>query len=253
MAARPFHEIGSDLARQIRLIVSDVDGTLTTEDDSVSQAAVEAMRRLEEDGVVVGLASGRAMPRVESLAVQAGLGGPIIAENGGIAKLRREGALVDLGYSREPALRALERLRLAFPGAVQETEDDRLRLVDLGIKVHGIATSDLMKHLQDVELLDSGYMLHLLQKGVSKGNTLLLLLGMMEDRSLAPESVMVFGDSTTDLSLFERFTHSVLVMNPRLPATEVQAVERVAQYESGLPMGEGFAQVVNHLLDARRR
>ncbi|MDY6917586.1 MAG: HAD hydrolase family protein [Chloroflexota bacterium] len=251
MTARPFREMGSDLARRIRLIVSDVDGTLTAEDDTVSQAAVEAMRRLEEDGVVVGLASGRAMPRVDSVAARAEITGPLIGENGAIARLRREGALVDLGYSREPALRALERLKQAYPGAIRETEDDRLRLVDVGIKVRGIATSDLMEHLQDVELLDSGYMLHLLQKGVSKGNTLVALLGMMGERNLALENVMVFGDSTTDLSLFKRFTHSVLVVNPRLPASEVQALERVAQYESELSMGEGFAQVVNHLLKVR--
>lgn len=245
-------EIGPDLARRVRLVVSDIDGTLTVEDRSVSENALDALRRLEGRGIMVGLASGRAMPRVESVAERAAASGPLIAENGGIAKLRRDHALLDLGYSRGPALEAMERLKHLFPGAIEDTEDDVLRLVDVGIKSHGIAASDLRKHLDDVELLDSGYMLHLLQKGISKGRTLSQVLGEVGDGSLTPDDVMVFGDSTTDLSLFELFTHSVLVVNPRLPAIEIEVVERVARYESGLPMGDGFAQVVNHLLEVRR-
>jgi hypothetical protein len=39
----------------------------------------------------------------------------VIGENGGIAKLRPAGRLLDLGYSREPALKDLERLKQFVP------------------------------------------------------------------------------------------------------------------------------------------
>ena len=246
-----YRQIGPDLALQIRLVVTDVDGTMTTAEDSMSLAALEAVRRLEAQGIVVGLASGRALPRLESVAGRAGITGPIIAENGGVAKLRRDDQLVDLGYSRKPAMRALEKLKGLFPKAIEETEDDKFRLVDIGIKSHGVETVELRSHLDDVELLDSGYMLHLLQKGVSKGLTLMRLLGEVGDGSLSQEEVMVFGDSTTDMSLFQLFPHSVLIINPRLATQQRQAMLEVAEYVSDLPFGDGFAEVVQHILYCR--
>ncbi len=248
---QPYRQIGPGLALQIQLVVTDVDGTMTNADDSLSLAALEAVRQLEEQGIVVGLASGRALPRLEYLVQRAGINGPIIAENGGVAKLTRDDQLADLGYSRQPAMRALEKLKGLFPQAIEETEDDKYRLIDVGIKSHGVETAELRSHLDDVELLDSGYMLHLLQKGVSKGLTLIRLLAKIGDGSLSPDKVMVFGDSTTDISLFQLFPHNVLIVNPRLPAQQRQAVLEVAEYVSDLPFGEGFAQVVLHILDAR--
>lgn len=249
---QPYREIGRAVARRIRLVVSDVDGTLTTADNSISPSALEAIRRLEAVGIAVGLASGRALPRLEPLALRGGVTGPVIAENGGIAKLRMDGELVDLGYSRQPAVEALRALQGLFPGAIEQTFDDKFRLVDMGIRSYGVEAAELRRHLKDVQLLDSGYMLHLLQKGVSKGRTLARLLGKVGDGSLSPEEVMVFGDSNTDVSMFELFRHSVLVANPRLSEQQRQLLEEAAAYASDLPMGEGFAQVARHLLDLRQ-
>jgi len=233
-------------------VVSDVDGTLTTADDSVSAAALEAIRRLEQGGIAVGLASGRALPRLEPLAERGGVTGPIIAENGAIAKLRIDGELMDLGYSRQPAAEAFEKLRSLFPGAIEETYDDEFRLVDFGIRSHGVEAGELRRHLEDVQLLDSGYMLHLLEKGVSKGSTLARLLGEVGDGSLSSEEVMVFGDSNTDVSLFQFFRHGVFIANPRLSEQQRWALEEAAEYASDLPLGDGFAQVAQHILGLRR-
>lgn len=67
---------------------------------------------------------------------------------------------------------------------------------------------------------------------------------------LSPEQVMVFGDSPTDVSLFQLFPHSVLIPNPVLSA-EDDILRKAARYESALPSGEGFAQVVFHFLKVR--
>jgi len=216
--------------------------------------ALEAVHRLEEQGIVVGLASGRTLPRVESLARDLGIKGPIIAENGGVAKLKTNGELVDLGYSHYPAIRALEKLKRLFPHAVEETEDDRYRLVDVGIKTDEVETAELRRHLEDteVDLLDSGFMLHLLPKEVSKGRTLLRLLGEIGGGDLSPQEVIVFGDSPTDVSLFQLFPHSVLIINPGIPVQETQALAEMAEYVSDLPFGEGFAQVAFYILATRR-
>ena len=249
--AESYQRITPRLARQIRLAMTDVDGTITSGDGSFSSVVLEAVHRLEEQGIMVGLVSGRNLPKLESFAGDLGISGPIIGENGAVARAKPEGEVIDLGYSQRPAIEALEKLKALFPDAIEERDWNKYRTVDLVFRTHGVESEELRKHLEDVELLDSGYVLHLVQKGVSKGKTLLRLLDKIGDGSLSPDEVLVIGDSSTDMSLFQSFIHSVLVPNPRLPAEQVQMLRNVAKYESDLPFGEGFAQVVFHVLNAR--
>jgi len=249
--SKSYRQITPDLVSQIRLVITDVDGTLTGSDGSVSPACCGAISHLQEHGIIVGLASGRTLPSLESLALDLGISGPIIAENGGVAKLKAHEELVDLGYTRRPALEALKTLKTLFPDAITEREDNKDRMVDVVIWSYGVETDELRRHLRDTQLLDSGYILHLLQKGVSKGRTLTRLLDKIGDGNLSPAEIMVFGDSLTDISLFELFPHSVLIINPGLSTEQSQLLPEIAEYISDLPVGEGFAEVVFHIIKAR--
>jgi HAD superfamily hydrolase (TIGR01484 family) len=248
---RSYRNIDSQLAYQIRLVMADVDGTLIASGDLLSPVVFKAIRGFEEVGITVGLVSGRTLPGLESMALELETSGPIIAENGGVAKLQVGGEAVDLGYSRQPAIKALEELKKLFPGAIEEREDNKYRSVDIVFKALGIDTEELREHLKGVELLDSGYIFHLMQKGVSKGKTLMKLLPEIGDGTLSATEVMVFGDSLTDLSLFEMFPHSVLIVNPRLSSEHRGTLRNAAGYTSELPFGEGFAEVAFHILGSR--
>jgi HAD superfamily hydrolase (TIGR01484 family) len=245
-------QIDSKLANNISLIMTDVDGTITDILGYVEAIAQSALRALIDDGIMVGFVSGRTLPRLDPIALDIGINGPIIGENGGIVKLRPTGVLLNLGYSREPALKDLERLKQMFPNTIVPTEDDIDRKVDVGFKVQGVATSELKKHLKESELLDSGYMLHLLQKGVSKGGTLKRILPSLCDGKLSPEQVLVLGDSLTDISLFRAFPHSVFIRNNRLSSADRAAMDETAEYVSRLEFGAGFARVARHILGLRR-
>lgn len=231
--------------------MADVDGTLTDGGDLLSPGVLEAIRRFEKVGVMVGLVSGRTLPGLESLALDLGISGPIIAENGGVAKLKVGEEAVNLGYSRQPAIRALEELKRLFPGAIEEREDNKYRSVDIVFRVLGIDIEELRSHVKGVHLLDSGYILHLVQEGVSKGGTLMKLLPKIGDGKLSITEVVVFGDSLTDLSLFEIFPYSVLVVNPRLSSKQREIMRNTARYASELPFGEGFTEVAFHIIDSR--
>jgi phosphoglycolate phosphatase (TIGR01487 family) len=250
---KPYREIPRGLARRIKLIMTDVDGTLLKSGEYVTDEVAGTIRRLQESGITVGLVSGRTVPRLENLAAFTGASGPIIAENGGVARLKPGGESVDLGYSRRPALKATEALKNAYPGLIKEKEDNRDRLVDVAFQAPGIMPEELKKHIRkyNVQLLDSGYMLHLLQKGISKGKTLEILLERWEDGSLSPDEVAVFGDSLTDISLFEMFPNNVRIVNPGLPEEQVGPVREKAAYVSSLPCGEGFIEVAGHIISLR--
>ena len=103
----------------------------------------------------------------------------------------------------------------------------------------------------DVQVLDSTYILHLMQKGIDKGKTLKKLLGMMDGHTIRPDEVLVIGDSMTDLSLFKLFPESVLVPNPNIPEADRNILKEMAHYTSDNEAGAGFVEVVQHILHLR--
>tara|TARA_B100000315_G_scaffold204716_1_gene198190 strand:+ start:57 stop:764 length:708 start_codon:yes stop_codon:yes gene_type:complete len=231
--------------------MTDVDGTIIADGDSISPIVLQAIRGLEEQGIIVGLVSGRTLPRLESMAHALGITGPIIAENGGVAKIEVNSQLMDLGYSRQPALEALAKLKGLYPNAIREREDNKVRLVDVVLWSLGVEVLELRKHLGKTQLLDSGYILHLMQEGISKGKTLMRLLEELVEGSLSPANVMVFGDSATDISLFELFPHSIFIANPKLTIRQSQGPKKIAGYMSELAVEEGFVEVVSRIIDLR--
>jgi hydroxymethylpyrimidine pyrophosphatase-like HAD family hydrolase len=248
---KSYRKITPDLAGRIRLVVADVDGTLLSSGDSVSAAVANSIRSLEHRGIMVGFASGRPLTRLEPLAISLDVSGPIIAENGSVAELKKGSKLFNLGYSRQPALTAIKKLKSDFAGAIREAEDNADRTIDVGFYCKGITVEELERHLEGVQLLDSGYMLHLLQTDVSKGKTLMSLLRLIGDGKLHPNEVMVFGDSATDVSLFTEFENSVLIVNPRLTEKQREGLRNLAKYQSELSFGDGFVEVVSFIIKAR--
>lgn len=244
-------QISTQLARQIKLVMTDVDGTIAAGGEPASPPVAQAIQHLEQRGIGVGLVSGRTLPELEKMASDLSISGPIIAENGGVAKLKVQGKLVDLGHSRQPALEALKQLKALYPGLIRERDDNKDRLIDVVFFAEGIEPSEMRRHIGETQLLDSGYVLHLMQAGISKGKTLQRLLKLMPHKALSASDVMVFGDSLTDLSLFQLFPHCVLVRNPLLDAGHRQEMEKFAEYVSTHAVEEGFVEVVNHILSLR--
>ncbi|MGH2852953.1 MAG: Cof-type HAD-IIB family hydrolase [Solirubrobacteraceae bacterium] len=97
----------------IRLLLSDVDGTLVTPEKALTDASVEAVRRLGEAGVLFALTSGRP-PRGMAMYVEPlGLSTPIAAFNGGMlveprmlveTGMRAEGERLPASADREMAV-----------------------------------------------------------------------------------------------------------------------------------------------------
>jgi HAD superfamily hydrolase (TIGR01484 family) len=246
-----FQAIPSLVACHLRLLMTDVDGTLTLDGERFEPMVADAVARLQADGIAVGLVSGRTLPRLETIAALLGTEGPLIAENGGVARLIRGGPLVDLGYSREPALAAVAKLKSAYPGVVGELDDNKDRHVDVTVSADGVAVEALRAHTNGIQFLDSGYMIHLMADGISKGHTLMSLLDRMGGPPVMLDEVMVCGDSTTDISLFRSFPNSVLIDNPRLSPEQKKAVDGLAAYRGLLPVEAGFVQVVMHIIRSR--
>ena len=231
--------------------MTDVDGTLLARGNILSNEVAEALSALRQAGIVIGLVSGRTLSLLESMAEEFNLTGPIIAENGAIAKVSPQSEMMELGYSRQPAIDALNILKELYPGEIREREDNAERFIDIVIWADGISVEEIRERIKPTQLLDSGYILHLMQEGINKGRTLSKVIDEMKVYS--PDEVMVFGDSVTDLSLFEMFPNNVLIVNPGLPEGQAEIIEKKAAYVSEKQYGEGFTEVALHIVGLLNR
>jgi Cof subfamily protein (haloacid dehalogenase superfamily) len=68
----------------IRLLLSDVDGTLVTRDKALAPRTVESVRKLREAGILFAITSGRPPRGMSMLVDPLDLGTPIAAFNGGL-------------------------------------------------------------------------------------------------------------------------------------------------------------------------
>jgi Cof subfamily protein (haloacid dehalogenase superfamily) len=120
----------------IRLLLSDVDGTLVTPEKVLTDASIEAVRRLGEAGVLFALTSGRP-PRGMAMYVDPlRLSTPIAAFNGGLL-VDREMAVIEQhtipGELLAPAIALLESFALSvwvYRGADWYVRDPRGPHVD---------------------------------------------------------------------------------------------------------------------------
>jgi hypothetical protein len=239
------------MIQRLRLIMTDIDGTLTADGEYFSPGVGEMVSRLQHQGIIVGLVSGRTLLRLTQAAALLGTRGPLIAENGGVAKPDLESELLDLGYSRKPALEAVAKLKAAFPGHISERKDNPYRTVDVTIHTGGIPVEELKKAAPGVQISDSGYMVHVMGEGISKGGTLARILGKVTGSPYEKNEVMVCGDSPTDISLFREFPVSVRIINPKLSVEQIQMMEGTAAYQSELAIEKGFIQVTGLILANR--
>jgi HAD superfamily hydrolase (TIGR01484 family) len=246
-----YREIPANVSRSLRLIMSDVDGTLTAGGEHFRPEIINTIQQLEDVGIMVGLVSGRTLPRLQQVARVLSPDGPLIAENGGVAQLRPGDGLVDLGYSRQTALDAVEKLKVAFFGEIQERKDNIDRMVDVSINTGTISLTELKKVAPDVQISDSGYMVHVMAIGISKGYTLQRILHCLNG-GLKPEEVMVCGDSPTDISLFEYFNNGVWIRNPQLSDEHLTMMAGAASYRSDRAIDAGFIEVAEHIIQARQ-
>ena len=88
----------------IKLVVSDVDGTLVTKDKLLTKATVDAVHRLRDAGIHVALVSSRPPRGMAFLTMELGLTGPIGGFNGATI-LAPDGAVIEERFVPEAAVR----------------------------------------------------------------------------------------------------------------------------------------------------
>lgn len=190
----------------IKAIVVDIDGTLTDRSKVMSTRGIEALRRVQAGGTVVGLASGNVLPVAYGVSTYLGLKGPIVAENGGVVCYRDE--IVEL-FDRELPDRALEHLRRHLE--VEELFTSQWRRTEVGLKRSAdIERVRALLEGWNVVVECTGFAIHIMSPGHGKGAGVRKAAEML---GITTAEVAAFGDSDNDVSMFRECGASVAVGN----------------------------------------
>jgi len=215
--------------------VTDVDGTLTDSSRRLDPDAVSFLRRVEDRGIPVLLATGNVLPVALALCRSLGLSGTIVAENGGMLyrKLRDGSESVERLADQKVALAAFRTLKAAgLP--VRRLFTDRWRESEVAIEPNVSVTSVrrvLREQLVNVE--STGFAIHLMQTGAGK---LPALTRALANEGLTPRDCVILGDGDNDVAMLRAagFGVSFASASPR--------ARRAARYVSSASYAAGFVE-----------
>ncbi len=237
--------INSELIRKLRdidTLVIDIDGTITNEIGLISTEAIELIRQIEKNGVMVSLASGNAYPVVKALAHYIGASGPIIAESGCVLGILDE---IYVFGNRERILEAFRKIKDIYKDRVRESWSNIYRHVDIAIRptIPKDEMIRLVSNFKDVTILDSKFAYHIHPRDIDKGYALEKMCELM---NLSPEYIAAIGDSELDYPMLLKAGFKVALRNAP------DSLKRIADYVTKESYYKGFIEFARLLINAKK-
>jgi hydroxymethylpyrimidine pyrophosphatase-like HAD family hydrolase len=189
------------MAGFIRAVALDLDGTLA-DGDRVSEAAIAAVDRIRDDGLVAMLVTGRILADVNATfpALREHFD-VVVVENGAVLVLGDE--LRDLAEPVEEALASVL--------AEQNVPIGRGRVLLASDARHAQAVVAVVGTLGlDCQIVRNRGALMVLPAGVSKGTA---LIAALEELGISPHNALAVGDAENDLALLHAAEAGVAVAN----------------------------------------
>ena len=218
----------------VKALAVDVDGTLSDDTRRVNLEAVAALRRVQDSGVQVMLASGNVLPIAYALSNYLGFSGPIVAENGGVVYHAQK--VWVLGDQKRPR-EAYEHLRTRMQA--ERLFTDRWRETEVGLK-REVDLEEVKKILEgwDVEVETTGWAIHIMTKGMNK------LIGVRkacEILGIALEDVAAIGDSDNDEMMIRECGWGIAVANA------FEGTRKAASFTAASRDGAGVVEALRWL------
>jgi hypothetical protein len=240
---------------QIRLIATDMDGTLT-QAGQFRPSLLLALAQVQAAGIPVLVVTGRSAGWVSGLVHYLPITGGI-AENVGLyfsqAAPQWLQPIADLASHRQRLQAQFSRLQQQCPH-IQESSDNRFRLTDWTFDVAGLSPATLQQMTDSCRDNGLGFTYSTVQCHIKLADqdkaTGLWQVLQQQYPQLTPAQVLTVGDSPNDESLFDRrqFPCSVGVANVRHYLDEL--AHRPA-YITQAEAGQGFCELVEWLLAAQ--
>lgn len=188
-----------------KAVAIDIDGTITYANRAINCKTVEALRKLK---IPVVLATGNISCYARTAAKLIGVSDIVICENGGVVRFSYDGDDVVLGDIVK-CLRAVELLKKHFDVELLDAEY-RKSEVCLRRNFDIEEGREIIKEIEGVKLIDSGFAYHIVDANVSKGKALRYIA---EKIGLDVKDFLAIGDSENDIDLLKTAGFGVAVAN----------------------------------------
>ncbi len=252
----PLSEVSSTSFSKIRLIATDMDGTLTRR-GKFTPALLQALEDLAAADIKVLIVTGRSAGWVSGLSSLMPVAGAM-AENGGLyfppgnQKPIVLTPIPDLVQHRQHLATTFQNLQTKFP-QIQESADNRFRITDWTFDVAGLREDELQTLDNLCEQMGWGFtysnvQCHIKPQEQDKAVGLLQVLREYLPQYLS-EQIVTVGDSPNDESLFNRryFPVSVGVANVLEYADKLQ---HQPAYMTSAAEGDGFCELSSYILQS---
>jgi hydroxymethylpyrimidine pyrophosphatase-like HAD family hydrolase len=262
----------------VRLVATDLDGTLVHSDGSVTARTRAALVAAEEAGVEVVFVTGRPLRWAEEVFEHVGGHGLAIVSNGALVwDVARAGVHRLRPIDPGAGIEAAHRIRAAVPGATfaVETLDGialepeflerhpvpvgaprgpieqifaapGLKLLarheELGWQEFWARAEEVAGDLVEITWSSATTLLEMSAHGVTKASTLAMVCA---DRGIAAEQVLALGDMPNDLPMLAWAGTSYAMANAH------PTVREAADHLAASNDDDGVAQVIEALLDSR--
>ncbi|MGK7960727.1 HAD-IIB family hydrolase [Crocosphaera sp.] len=248
------HESAIKQIRNIKVIATDIDGTLTSNGECSSQL-LSALEQLKKHNILVILITGRSAGWCQGIVNYLPVWG-IIAENGGVYCLKNNQKIIslttidDITEHRTILQNNFEYLKSQFPHLIT-SNDNQFRITDWTFDCHDLSQNQLLTIEEICYQNQWGFTYshiqgHLKPLEQNKAKALMKIKEIYFQH-LSLQEIVTVGDSPNDESLFniDLFPISVGVNNI-LKYTERLAYKPV--YLTQLPEIDGFCELVNVLI-----
>ena len=227
----------------IEAIAVDIDGTITDDERKICISAIEALRKAEEAGIPTIIVTGNVVNYAYATEVLIGCSGGIVCENGGVVFKEGENnnaveTLVEKDFVNSAENHLKEKLGKKFD--IHASHDNMYRLTET-VFYKTLAREELeealkdFKYLDEIEIYDSGFALHVTDKRVNKGTSLRYLC---ERNGINMENVMAIGDSQNDEDFLKEAGYKIAVGNAE------DKLKQISTYTCEKMYGDGVAEAI---------
>ena len=227
----------------IEAIAVDIDGTITDDTRKICISAIEALRKAEKAGIPTIIVTGNVVNYAYATEVLIGCSGGIVCENGGVVFKEGENnnaveTLVERDFVNSAESHLKEKLGKSFD--IHASHDNMYRLTET-VFYKTLAREDLeealkdFKYLEELEIYDSGFALHVTDKRVNKGTSLKYLC---ERNGINMKNVMAIGDSQNDEDFLKQVGYRIAVGNAE------DRLKEISTYTCEKKYGDGVAEAI---------
>lgn len=258
----------------IKMIVSDLDGTMIDETHRIPAPNVEAVKEALAAGIIVTFATGRMYNSAKPYAEELGITAPLITYNGAVVKTV-DGKLIGDSYMDSAVVKEVLKycfdkniyVQLYSEGEfyyVEKTEKARIYEKAAGIKGHTAGREGMFARTENVEKLlivgatseiaddivvdlnirfsgllaamkSTDVYIEIIKPSVSKAGAMLMLA---ERYGIAVDEIMALGDSFNDISMLKAAGCSVAMGDAE------DIVKETARYVTGNCADGGLAEAI---------